>query len=36
MKTDTLFYKVFQDFPQFFFEVCGLPPTRANLYTFTE
>lgn len=36
MKTDTLFYKVFQDFPQFFFELCGLPSTRANLYTFTS
>ncbi|HBQ98872.1 MAG TPA: flagellar assembly protein H, partial [Cyanobacteria bacterium UBA11691] len=36
MKTDTLFYKIFQDFPQFFFELCGLPSSTANLYTFTS
>jgi predicted transposase/invertase (TIGR01784 family) len=36
MKTDTLFYKIFQEFPQFFFELCGLPSTTANLYTFTS
>ncbi|MDJ1175977.1 Rpn family recombination-promoting nuclease/putative transposase [Roseofilum capinflatum] len=36
MKTDTLFYKVFQDFPEFFFEVCGLPSSTANLYTFSS
>ncbi len=36
MKTDSLFYKIFQEFPQFFFELCGLPSTTANLYTFTS
>ncbi len=36
MKTDTLFYKIFQDFPQFFFELCRLPTTNTDWYTFTS
>ena len=34
MKTDGLFYTLFQKLPTAFFETLGLPPETADLYTF--
>ncbi|WP_017656116.1 Rpn family recombination-promoting nuclease/putative transposase [Fortiea contorta] len=34
MKTDTIFYKLFQEFPDIFFELIGKPETNSNLYEF--
>ncbi|MBD2439872.1 Rpn family recombination-promoting nuclease/putative transposase [Nostoc sp. FACHB-110] len=34
MKTDTIFYKLFQEFPNIFFELIGKPETNTNLYEF--
>lgn len=34
MKTDTIFYKLFQEFPDIFFELIGKPETNTNLYEF--
>ena len=34
MKTDTLFYQLLQEFPQFFFELIGQPQTPLNAYQF--
>ncbi len=34
MKTDTIFYKLFQEFPNIFFELIGKPETNPNLYEF--
>lgn len=36
MKTDTLFYQLFQNFPTLFFELLGLPPESANSYQFVS
>ncbi len=36
MKTDTLFYRLFQAFPSVFFELIGQPGTLANSYQFTS
>ena len=36
MKTDILFYQIFQEFPQFFFEICSLPSHNANRYSFSS
>jgi predicted transposase/invertase (TIGR01784 family) len=36
MKTDTIFYKLFQEFPNIFFELIGKPETNTNLYEFTS
>jgi predicted transposase/invertase (TIGR01784 family) len=36
VKTDTLFYSLFQAFPQIFFELIGQPETDANTYQFTS
>ena len=36
MKTDTLFYQLFQEFPSIFFELIGQPGTQANAYQFTS
>ncbi|NJR16616.1 MAG: Rpn family recombination-promoting nuclease/putative transposase [Calothrix sp. CSU_2_0] len=34
MKTDNIFYKLFQEFPEIFFELIGKPETNLNLYEF--
>ncbi|MEC4806719.1 MAG: Rpn family recombination-promoting nuclease/putative transposase [Jaaginema sp. PMC 1079.18] len=34
MKTDTIFYRLFQTFPQIFFELINLSPTLAQNYRF--
>ena len=34
MKTDTIFYRLFQSFPSIFFELIQLPATEANNYSF--
>ncbi len=36
MKTDTLFYQLFQTFPQFFFELIAQPPSEADNYQFAS
>lgn len=34
MKTDSIFYRLFQEFPSIFFEIIGNPPIEANTYNF--
>ncbi|WP_441338662.1 DUF2887 domain-containing protein [Microcystis sp. M59BS1] len=34
MKTDTIFYQLFQSFPSIFFELIQLPINEANNYRF--
>jgi predicted transposase/invertase (TIGR01784 family) len=36
VKTDTLFYQLFQTFPRCFFELLNLPPETANHYQFSS
>jgi len=36
MKTDTIFYSLFQEFPSFFFELIDRPPDEATAYEFTS
>ncbi len=36
MKTDTIFYSLFQEFPSFFFELIEQPPELAIHYNFTS
>ncbi len=36
MKTDSIFYRLFQEFPSIFFELIGNPPETANTYQFTS
>ncbi len=36
MKTDTIFYSLFQEFPRFFFELIDRPPDEAAAYEFTS
>ena len=36
MKTDTIFYRIFLDFPEAFFELLGLPTTETANYQFTS
>lgn len=36
MKTDTIFYRLFQSFPSFFFELINEPPEMANTYQFSS
>lgn len=36
MKTDSLFYKIFQEFPFIFFALLGIPAEATNQYTFTS
>jgi predicted transposase/invertase (TIGR01784 family) len=36
VKTDTLFYNIFQEYPSIFFELIGKEPTLANNYKFTS
>ncbi|MFB8788313.1 MAG: DUF2887 domain-containing protein [Potamolinea sp.] len=35
MKTDTLFYQLFQNFPSIFFELIGQPAIEPSSYQFT-
>lgn len=35
MKTDTIFYQLFKEFPRIFFELIGQPDTNPNAYSFT-
>jgi predicted transposase YdaD len=35
VKTDTLFYQLFQSFPSIFFELIGQPTTDTSTYQFT-
>ncbi|MEB3178017.1 MAG: Rpn family recombination-promoting nuclease/putative transposase [Nostocaceae cyanobacterium] len=36
MKTDSIFYRLFQEFPSIFFELIGNPPEEANGYEFSS
>ncbi|AFZ25946.1 hypothetical protein Cylst_3830 [Cylindrospermum stagnale PCC 7417] len=36
VKTDSIFYRLFQDFPSIFFELIGNPPETANIYQFSS
>ncbi|MGI8501069.1 MAG: Rpn family recombination-promoting nuclease/putative transposase, partial [Hassallia sp.] len=36
MKTDSIFYRLFQEFPSIFFELIGEPPEEANFYQFSS
>ncbi len=36
MKTDTIFYSLFQEFPSFFFELINRPPDEAAAYEFAS
>ncbi|NJM74111.1 MAG: Rpn family recombination-promoting nuclease/putative transposase [Scytonema sp. RU_4_4] len=36
MKTDTIFYRLFQSFPSIFFELINQPPETANAYQFSS
>ncbi|MEH2322058.1 MAG: Rpn family recombination-promoting nuclease/putative transposase [Nostoc sp.] len=34
MKTDAIFYEIFKEFPNIFFEIIGKPDTNTNIYEF--
>ena len=36
MKTDSIFYRIFQTFPQSFFDLLNLPPETVNHYQFSS
>ncbi|PLZ86477.1 hypothetical protein CEN45_08230 [Fischerella thermalis CCMEE 5198] len=36
MKTDSIFYRLFQQFPSIFFELIDNPPETANIYQFAS
>ncbi len=36
MKTDSIFYRLFQEFPSIFFELIGNSPETANIYQFSS
>lgn len=36
MKTDSIFYQLFQEFPQLFFELIGAKETNSNVYIFSS
>ncbi|WP_017651226.1 Rpn family recombination-promoting nuclease/putative transposase [Fortiea contorta] len=36
MKTDSIFYRLFQEFPHIFFELIGNSPAQANIYQFSS
>ncbi|MEH1899075.1 MAG: Rpn family recombination-promoting nuclease/putative transposase [Nostoc sp.] len=36
VKTDSIFYRLFQEFPSIFFELIGNPPETANTYQFSS
>jgi len=36
VKTDSIFYRLFQEFPSIFFELIGNTPEAANTYQFSS
>jgi len=36
MKTDSIFYQIFQQFPASFFQLINRPASEANAYQFTS
>ncbi|HLO84306.1 MAG TPA: Rpn family recombination-promoting nuclease/putative transposase, partial [Nostocaceae cyanobacterium] len=36
MKTDSIFYRLFQEFPSLFFELIGYSPELADIYQFSS
>ncbi len=36
MKTDSIFYRLFQELSAIFFELIGNPPETANIYQFAS
>jgi len=36
VKNDSIFYRLFQEFPSIFFELIGEPPEEADLYQFSS
>ncbi|ELS44649.1 DUF2887 domain-containing protein, partial [Microcystis aeruginosa] len=36
MKTDSIFYHLFQTFPESFFDLLNLPPETVNHYQFSS
>ncbi|WP_066376397.1 MULTISPECIES: Rpn family recombination-promoting nuclease/putative transposase [unclassified Anabaena] len=36
MRTDSIFYRIFQEFPDIFFELIGNSPDMANIYQFSS
>ncbi|AKG21071.1 hypothetical protein IJ00_06965 [Calothrix sp. 336/3] len=36
MKTDSIFYSIFQSFPNTFFELINQPPSLAQVYQFSS
>ena len=36
MKTDSIFYRLFQTFPESFFDLLNLPPETVNHYQFSS
>jgi predicted transposase/invertase (TIGR01784 family) len=36
VKTDSIFYRLFQEFPSIFFELIGEPAQEANAYQFSS
>ncbi len=36
MKTDSIFYRLFQELPEIFFELIGNPPENAKAYQFSS
>ncbi len=36
MKTDSIFYRLFQELPEIFFELIGNPPQNAETYQFSS
>jgi predicted transposase YdaD len=36
VKTDSIFYRLFQEFPSILFELIDHPPETANLYQFSS
>jgi predicted transposase/invertase (TIGR01784 family) len=36
VKTDSIFYRIFKDFPSIFFELINNPPETADAYTFSS
>ncbi len=36
MKTDSIFYQLFQTFPRCFFDLLDLPPDTVNCYQFSS
>ncbi|GCA96289.1 DUF2887 domain-containing protein, partial [Microcystis aeruginosa] len=36
MKTDSIFYRLFETFPESFFDLLNLPPETVNHYQFSS